>query len=95
MTNSVYDQLLVITRRRLGPLSASYICRQISDRFNKPPEQLTHQDLFELIDWLKERLSLLSHDRHLINEYASDLYQLAAAKFNSKHNYAEQPEHSI
>ncbi len=74
---SLYEQVTRVTHVYLGPAAGRFISRQVESHLHKPPEQLSHKDLRELIDWIRVAVSLLTDDSEIIEEYTTELKKLA------------------
>jgi hypothetical protein len=79
-TNSVYSQLVVISRDYLGPATERFIERQVMTHLHKAPAALTRNDLIELNDWIRLAFALLTNDPAVVDEYISRLNILAKPK---------------
>lgn len=73
----IYDELVAITHVYLGPAAERFIARQAHSHLNKPPEELTCDDLRKLIDWIGIAVSLLTADSAIVEEYMAKLRKLA------------------
>ncbi len=76
-TLSLYDQVVRITHVYLGPAADRFIARQVENHLHKSPEELSPDDLLNLIDWIRVVVSLLTEDSDIIEEYAGELQKLA------------------
>lgn len=76
--HSLYDRVVEVTHVYLGPAADRFIARQVRSHLNKPPEQLTRDDLSKLIDWIKVAVSLLTDDSGVISEYIDELRKLCS-----------------
>lgn len=72
----LYDKIVKTTNVYLGPAAERFIARQVQSHIDKPPEELTKDDLKKLIDWILVAVSLLTDDGELIEEYISELRKL-------------------
>lgn len=81
---SLYQQVVQITHVYLGPAAERFIARQIEYHFHKSPEELSRQDLVELIDWIRVVVSLLTDNNDLIEEYIAELQKLTKPGGKSK-----------
>jgi hypothetical protein len=81
---SLYDQLVRVTHVYLGPAADRFIARQVQNHLHKPPDQLSKEDLRQLIDWIRVAVSLLTEDSEIVEEYAAQLEQLAGGEHKSK-----------
>ncbi len=83
-STSLYDQLVRVTHVYLGPAADRFIARQVQNHLNKPPDQLSKEDLRRLIDWIQVAVSLLTEDSEIVEEYAAQLSKLAQSDGTSK-----------
>lgn len=72
----IYDKVVRITNVYLGPAADRFIARQVQNHLHKPPQQLSRDDLVQLIDWIRVAVSLLTDDTEIIEEYATQLRRL-------------------
>jgi hypothetical protein len=82
---SLYDQVVRITHVYLGPAADRFISRQLENHLHKSPEELSPNDLLNLIDWIKVVVSLLTEDGEIVEEYTAELQKLASTYANNKH----------
>lgn len=80
----LYDQVVRVTNVYLGPAGDRFIARQVQNHLDKPPEQLSQEDLLKLIDWIKVAVSLLTEDSEIVEEYAAQLQRLATGTKDKK-----------
>lgn len=73
----LYDRVVRITRVYLGPAADRFIARQIQNHLHKEPQALSSEDLGRLIDWIRVAVSLLTEDNDIIEEYTTQLQELA------------------
>jgi hypothetical protein len=66
-----------VTHVYLGPAADRFIARQVENHLNKPPARLSRSDLYDLIDWIRAVVSLLTEDSDIIEEYINELRKLA------------------
>jgi hypothetical protein len=71
-----FDETVAITNDYLGPPSERFVLRQIQTHLDKTPEELTKEDMPELIDWLKITMSVLTESPKLVHEYGKRLDKL-------------------
>jgi hypothetical protein len=76
---SVYDDVVRVTHVYLGPAADRFIARQVENHLHKAPSHLSRSDLFDLIDWIRAVVSLLTEDSDIIEEYINELRKLAVA----------------
>jgi len=74
----LYDRVVRITRVYLGPAADRFIGRQVQNHLQKNPQALSSEDLGMLIDWIRVAMSLLTEDSEIIEEYTTQLQELAA-----------------
>ena len=75
----LYEKVVRITNVYLGPAADRFIARQVQNHLHKPPQDLSENDLLQLIDWIRVAVSLLTDDTEIIEEYAAQLQRLAKA----------------
>jgi hypothetical protein len=78
MTDDLYHRVVSITEEYLGPAAPRFVARQITAHLNKPPQDLSREDLPELVAWAKVTLSLLTDDREVVSQYVYKINQLGA-----------------
>ncbi|HEX7632940.1 MAG TPA: hypothetical protein VF401_01290 [Candidatus Saccharimonadales bacterium] len=76
----LYEKVVKVTHVYLGPAADRFIDRQVQNHLHKPPQEISPQDLLQLIDWIRVAVSLLTEDNEIVEEYAAQLRQLAAPK---------------
>lgn len=69
----IYRHVVHVTHEYFGPAADRFITRQVQNHLHKEPQELTSDDLSQLIDWIQVAVSLLSDDRFLIEAYISKL----------------------
>jgi hypothetical protein len=77
MNGDLFNRIVTITEEYLGPTSHRFISRQIGAHLNKPPEDITPDDIPTLVEWVKLTLALVTEDKHIVEDYASKLTKLA------------------
>lgn len=80
----LYEQVVKVTNVYLGPAADRFITRQIENHLNKPPENMTQDDLLKLIDWIRVAMSLITEDSDIVEEYTEQLYVLASGSKNKR-----------
>ncbi len=73
----LYEQVVKVTNVYLGPAADRFITRQIENHLDKPPQQMSREDLSQLIDWIRVAMSLITEDSDIVEEYTEQLRQLA------------------
>jgi len=73
----LYDRVVRITRVYLGPAADRFIARQVQNHLQKEPQALSSEDLGRLIDWIRVAVSLLTEDSDIVEEYTTQLQELA------------------
>ena len=73
----LYPRIVRITHIYLGPAADRFIARQLQNHLHKQPEDVSHEDLAGLIDWIRVAVSLLTDDTEIIEEYLEQLRRLA------------------
>ena len=79
---NIYDQAVDITHSYLGPAAGRFMSRQARNHLHKEPEDMTARDLARLLEWIRLAMSLLTDDRHIVEEYIGKLEQLAQVRGN-------------
>jgi hypothetical protein len=80
---TLYEQVVETTHTYLGPAADRFIARQVQNHLKKRPEQLSHSDLSQLIDWIQIAVSLLTEDSDIIEDYITELRKLATPETKS------------
>ncbi|HXE10186.1 MAG TPA: hypothetical protein VN554_02060 [Verrucomicrobiae bacterium] len=75
--NQLYEEIVIVTSRYLGPAADRFVSRQCQNHLNKRPEQLRPKDLKSLISWFSLAMGLLSEDPELVMQFESELQELA------------------
>jgi hypothetical protein len=75
--HSIKAQLFAVSQDYFGPAAERFVDRQISTHLGKRSDDITKDDLAELIDWLKLSFAMLTKDIKLVDEYVSRLNQIA------------------
>lgn len=73
----LYEEVINITQAYFGPAAHRFVNRQIVNHLDKDPEQLTRQDLSNLIDWIAAAMALLAEDPEVVGGYVAELRSLA------------------
>lgn len=81
---TVYDQVVRITHRYLGPAANRFIARQVENHLHKAPDDLSPADLLKLTDWIHVAVSLLTEDSAIIERYIAELQKLALSYEKNK-----------
>lgn len=74
---SLFDEVVVITERYLGPAARRFIARQVSFHLNKAPEALMSTDIPQLVEWTKATLALLTEDKSMVDGFAQEVMKLS------------------
>lgn len=75
--SSPYRRVVRVTHMYLGPAADRFIIRQVQNHLHKDPQELSYDDLNQLIDWIRVAVSLLTEDSALVEEYIHRLEALA------------------
>lgn len=75
-SKSLYQKTVDISQDYLGPAAERFISRQIDTHLNKPPQELTDEDLVALINWIKPTFALLTNNRRLVDTFITRLLEL-------------------
>ncbi len=73
MTVRLYDNIVSVIEPYLGPTTQRFVDRQIVSHLQKPPQEITGEDLAQLTEWIKVSLSMLTDDRQTVEECVSRL----------------------
>jgi hypothetical protein len=74
---TIYDQVVLITHRYLGPAANRFIARQVTNHLHKAPGDLSPADLLNLTAWIRVAVSLLTEDSKIVETYIAELEKLA------------------
>ena len=86
----LYDSVVRVTHVYLGPAADRFIARQVQNHLQKNPEQLSHEDLKKLIDWIRVTVSLITEDSEIVEEYIHQLSLLTESnKARATSNHAK------
>lgn len=80
----LYDKVVRITDVYLGPAASRFIDRQVRNHLHKAPEELSENDLYGLIDWIRAAVSLLTEDSDMVEEYTEELAKLINGKQHTR-----------
>lgn len=75
--DTLYEKVVDVTYRYLGPAADRFVSRQIQSHLNKKPEQLHEEDLDDLVAWFSVAMGLLSEDAEMVKRFESELMGLA------------------
>ena len=70
---TLYQELVAATRELLGPASERFSERQIQSHLQKKPEDITKDDVIELIDWIKLSLAILTEDSKTLKSFVGEI----------------------
>jgi hypothetical protein len=76
MAKSLYDQVVEITAKYLGPTADRFVTRQVELKLGKRPDQLVKSDLESLSTWINASIGLLTKDQAVLKECAAQLQSL-------------------
>lgn len=82
--NRLYNEVVSITYRYLGPASERFINRQVRSHLHKEPDSLRRADLAVLLDWISIAMNLVSGDEKLVQQYIGELQALARPSGSSE-----------
>jgi hypothetical protein len=71
-----YERVVKVTYTYLGPAADRFVARQIVSHLGKKPEELTGNDLPELIDWIRLAMGFLTQDKQIVDDYINRLQAL-------------------
>lgn len=81
-SGQVYRKLVKISKNYFGPATERFLTAQITNHLHKLPNELTRQDIPDLIDWLRLALSVVSNDTPSITAYIDDVKKLGLLKID-------------
>ena len=73
----VYDKIITIVDDYLGPAGQRFVDRQIVFHLKKKPQDITHNDVPGLVEWVKVTLSLLTDDASAVKDCSDRIAKLA------------------
>ena len=76
------DQVLEVSQDYLGPAADRFVDRQIATHLKKSPDNITRQDIYKLIDWIKLSFALLTNDTKMVDQYIKRLKLVAEGKWS-------------
>lgn len=74
--NNTHLKLCKVLESYLGPAANRFVERQIKFHLQKPPQDVTRDDIPELTEWIKISMALLTEDRNSIDECEQKLLEL-------------------
>ena len=86
MAAALYDTIVDVLTYYLGPAAPRFVDRQIEFHLHKSPQEITAADLERLIEWIRVSLSLLTHDRRIVDECTQRLTQLYEQTTSNQHS---------
>lgn len=72
----MYDEVVGITYRYLGPAAHRFASRLIQNHLNKEPDRLRKKDIDNLIVWFSLAMSTLSQDPEVVRQFEAELKAL-------------------
>jgi hypothetical protein len=87
----LYDRIVKTTHVYLGPAAERFIARQVQGHLSKPPEEITKEDLNDLLDWIRVAVSLLTDDSEVVEEYIDQLKKLSSTKETNRKKRRKSP----
>lgn len=82
--NHLYNEVVSVTYRYLGPASERFINRQVRSHLHKEPDRLQRTDLANLLDWISIAMNLVSDDEQLVQQYINELEVLTRPPRSTK-----------
>jgi hypothetical protein len=76
------DQILEVSQDYLGPAADRFVDRQIATHLKKKPDNITRQDIYKLLDWIKLSFALLTNDTKMVDQYVKRLKLVADGKWS-------------
>ena len=77
--NRLHKDVIALTYRYLGPAAERFVGRMVQSHLHKKPEQLTQQDMQDLITWFSLAMGFISGDPVVVNQYEAELKALQAS----------------
>lgn len=77
--NKIYRAIVEISQDYLGPAASRFVDRSIYNHLHKMPEEITTEDLKQLIEWVRVSVAVLTEDGALVSEYVSRLEAIEKA----------------
>ena len=73
----LYAHVVAIAREHLGPAGERFMRRQIRMHLKMKPEDLTQQDIPELLEWSRLAFAMLTDNQKYIDAFGADMAKLA------------------
>ncbi len=73
----LYENIVNITQDYLGPAAQRFIDRQIAFHLHKKPEEITKNDLPNLVEWVEVSLASLTEDTTSVKNCSDRISDLA------------------
>ena len=77
MKTSLYNQVVGVSERYLGPAADRFIRRQIDFHLQKQPENLDVADIPKLADSVRISLGVLTRDETMVNDAVREIKAIA------------------
>lgn len=83
MANSMYKELVTITREYLGPAADRFVERQVKSHLENKAEDvlsqkddLNKEDIENLSNWFKVSISMMTDDRKTVDDFIRKINEL-------------------
>lgn len=76
MTLILYQEIVAIAEKFLGPAGERFVQRQISFHLKKKPEEITKEDIPKISEWIKVSLALLTNDKKEVEDFNNQILKL-------------------
>ena len=75
----LYEEILIITQDYLGPAAQRFIDRQIAFHLHKKPQEITKEDVPDLVEWVSVTLASLTEDTIAVKKCSDRISDLATS----------------
>lgn len=76
-SEALYEKVVGITYRYLGPAADRFVSRQCRSHLGKAPARLRQKDLKDLIVWFTLAMGILSEEPEVVKRFEAELEELA------------------
>lgn len=73
---TLYKEVTRIAEDYFGPAAPRFINRMVASHLQKDPDQITSEDLPELINWIKLTAAIFTEETETVNEFTTRLHTL-------------------
>ena len=74
--HSLYDEVIDVTEKYLGPAADRFVERQTKFHLKKKAQSLSESDLPQLVEWMKVSLALITEDHKMVDDCEKELLAL-------------------